>query len=262
MLSVTSSKTLLWRTSLFRLPILTRTTHQPQIPPISKLKLICTHYSSNRGKKGTSHHLDMATLPLPHLMPLWGFLALCPDGSTKYALVKAILLPTLPGSTGMQTHYASTVRRMMRPSNMLSFTAQLKLKNGSPISQGSPTSAPRPHYGTQLCSSKDWQTTSQLLIRGSRPQPSRLRSTLDRTVQPSGFLLTTPQDLLTQLKLMRLFFVTLYFITCLRIWFIFLKLNKRWRFAKFYLPCCTLGVLILKSSTILHLIWNRSRTDR
>jgi len=158
-------------------------------------------------------------------MPLWGFLASCLVGSPKCSPVKAILLSTPPGSTGIQTHYASTVRRMMRPLNILSFTVQLKLKNGPSTSQGSLTSALPPHYDTQLCSFQDWQTISQLLIQGSCPQSSRPNSVLDRTAQPSGFLFATPQDPLTQLQLMRLFFVTLYFIACLRVWFIFAKIE-------------------------------------
>jgi len=157
----------------------------------------------------------MITFSLLHLIHLCGFLASCPVGLTKCRPVKPILLPIPAGLTGIQTHYANTVRWTTRSLNMRSSTAQLKLRNGPPTSQESPTSALPPRYGPQLCSSKDSQTTSQLPIQSSRPQPLRLRSVPVRTAQLSGSLFTASQDPLTQLQPIRLFFFTLYFIAYL-----------------------------------------------
>jgi len=145
---------------LFRLPTLIPATPHPLPPPISKLKLSCAHDSSQRGSKGISHHLHMVTFPVLHYLPSCSFLASSPVGSPKCGPVNVLFLPLHPSSTGMQTRFASTVRRTMRPLNIQSSTASLMLRNSPPVSQGSPTSALLPHYGSQLCSSKDSQTTS------------------------------------------------------------------------------------------------------
>jgi len=162
MLYVISSKIRLLVSSPSRWSTLLPVTSHSLTPPLSKLKLSCTDYYSQSGNQGTSRCLDMNTFPLLYLMPLWGFLASCPVRSTKYGPAKVILLPTPPGSIGIQIRYASTVKRTMRPLNMLSFTTQRKLRTGPPTSQGSPTLALPPHYCSQLCSCKDSQTTCHL----------------------------------------------------------------------------------------------------